>query len=482
MVVAALAYTRTLAPGVTWANSGLDSGDLLTAVVTGGVPHPSGYPTYLLLAELFLLLPIPDHAVAVTLLSSVAATLTALTVYDMIWSWGAPAPQRLVAAFLAALAFALSPLFWSQAVIAEVYCLNTLFAALLLRATLARTRGTLVSPVRVALTSTIAGIALGNHLTIVPIALAWLFAASYADGMFRLRLLARQIVWANVGTLVYLTLPLRAAAAPAVSWGGAAQWDGFWWLVTGRLYAGLAFGLSAGDLPGRITGVAALLVAQFGWVGLVLGCYGLMFCCARSRGAFWMTVVPAACAVVFAVGYNSADSQVYVLPTILVFALWIGFGIADLLGQAVFTSPRRGGLAVAALAVGLLWHVPFTARIVDASQDRRAITYARAVMDATPREALIVTSADRDTFPLWYYHFALGERPDLTIVVAPLLGFAWYRGNLQAAYPTLHIPTSAPVGWETALLAGRSASLPLCRTILDPTPHLTCVGGLESKP
>jgi hypothetical protein len=481
-VVCALAYTRTLAPGVTWANSGLDSGDLITAAVTGGVPHPSGYPTYLLLAELFLLLPLPDPAVAVTLLSAAAATLTALTVYDTIWGWGQLGPQRLVAATLAALALGLSPLLWSQAVIAEVYCLNTLFAALLLRAALARTRGMLVSPVRVATTSLVAGIALGNHLTIVPMVLAWLVAASCADGKLRLRLLGRQIAWASAGTLVYLTLPLRAAAAPAVSWGGASQWDGFWWLVTGRLYAGLAFGLSAGDLAGRVTGVAALLVAQFGWAGLALGCYGLMFGYTRSRGAFWVTVVPAACAVIFAVGYNSVDSQVYVLPASLVFALWIGLGVSDLLGRSVFVGPRRGSLAAVMLAVALLWQAPFTARAVDASQDRRAITYARAVMDAAPPNALIFTSADRDTFPLWYYHFALGERPDLTVVVAPLLGFAWYRGSLHSVYPKLPIPASAPAGWEAALIGGRSASAPLCRTALDPTPHLTCAGGLVDRP
>ncbi len=42
-------YGMTLAPGLTWANSGADGGDLITAAATGGVPHPTGYPVYLLL-------------------------------------------------------------------------------------------------------------------------------------------------------------------------------------------------------------------------------------------------------------------------------------------------------------------------------------------------------------------------------------------------------------------------------------------------
>src|SRR5260221_6952190 len=47
---ALIVYLATLAPGLTWANNGADGGDLITAAVTGGVAHPPGYPTYLLLA------------------------------------------------------------------------------------------------------------------------------------------------------------------------------------------------------------------------------------------------------------------------------------------------------------------------------------------------------------------------------------------------------------------------------------------------
>ena len=52
-----MVYWRTLAPGLTWANDGADGGDLITAAATGGVPHPGGYPLYILLARLFQFLP-----------------------------------------------------------------------------------------------------------------------------------------------------------------------------------------------------------------------------------------------------------------------------------------------------------------------------------------------------------------------------------------------------------------------------------------
>ena len=53
-----LVYLATLAPDITWAYQGTDGGDLITAAYTLGVPHPSGYPTYVLMGWLFSKLPV----------------------------------------------------------------------------------------------------------------------------------------------------------------------------------------------------------------------------------------------------------------------------------------------------------------------------------------------------------------------------------------------------------------------------------------
>ncbi len=67
-------YWLSLAPTITWQHDGADSGDLATAVAVGGVPHPSGYPTYLAMAELFRSLPLGgDVAYRLNLMSAVCA-------------------------------------------------------------------------------------------------------------------------------------------------------------------------------------------------------------------------------------------------------------------------------------------------------------------------------------------------------------------------------------------------------------------------
>src|SRR5262245_7101877 len=127
LAILAIAYARTLSPGITWANDGADSGDLVTAAARLGVAHPTGYPTYLLLARLFQLLPLGDLAYRATLLSAAAAALAALCVYMIVRLLiDAPGWPAHCSALAAALGLGLSPVFWSQAVIAEVYSLNAL--------------------------------------------------------------------------------------------------------------------------------------------------------------------------------------------------------------------------------------------------------------------------------------------------------------------------------------------------------------------
>src|SRR4029079_19807489 len=62
--VALALYSATLAPGV---GAG-DSGELLLAAQTLGVPHPPGYPLWTLLARIAVLIPWGDVAARVNML------------------------------------------------------------------------------------------------------------------------------------------------------------------------------------------------------------------------------------------------------------------------------------------------------------------------------------------------------------------------------------------------------------------------------
>ncbi|MCK4472650.1 MAG: DUF2723 domain-containing protein, partial [Anaerolineae bacterium] len=130
-------YGATMAPTLTWAHYGADGGDLVTAVARGSIPHPPGSPTYLLLGELFIRLPWGEPAWRLNLMSAVlaagAAALTAAAIRLLLRSRirnSQFAIRNSQSAICAGLSLGLAPLFWSQALIAEVYAPAAFFAAL----------------------------------------------------------------------------------------------------------------------------------------------------------------------------------------------------------------------------------------------------------------------------------------------------------------------------------------------------------------
>jgi hypothetical protein len=95
---------------------------------------------------------------------------------------------------------------------------------------------------------------------------------------------------------------------------------------------------------------------------------------------------------------------------------------------------------------------------LDASADRRAELFGRQILSAAPTNSILFARGDRAVFTLWYFRFALGERPDLAVLAEDLLHFDWYQETLRATYPELVIP--GPFPWpETIALANPSRTI-----------------------
>ncbi len=448
-------FWSTLADWATWANMGRDSGELLAAVAVRGVPHPTGYPTYLLLLHAFDLLPFANPALRGGLLSLGATVGTALCIYLLVLhALPTASVPAVLAGTLAALSYATTALVWSQAVIVEVYSLHTLLVALLL----------LLLPLPPhPLHGLLIGLALGHHRTILLPLLVWIAVRLWQR--IRLHQWAGMLAGVAVGLLVYLLLPWRAAAKPPINWGDASTWGGFWWLVSGSYFRSL---LGTGDLPVRLDTVAQLAIHQFG-VLLLLVPFGVLH--GRRVPAIGSAMlVLALLQTAFALHFGSTDWQVHLLVLWLVLAIWGGWGASLLLAQVrapwLLWLLAGGGLLLLALGTAA------TRPQVDARRDTRARDFAAAVWAATPPGAIILTAEDRDTFALWYGHYALRQRPDVAIIAEPLLPFAWYRAALRQHYPWLRVPTGAERAFDELLaeLERSNATVPQCR------PHLPAGG------
>src|SRR5580765_1948335 len=133
-LIALIAYFLTVDPSL----PNGDSGDLITSAYVLGVAHPPGYPLLTLLGHIATWLPIGSPALRVNLLSclfdAAAVAVVFLTIYRSVGRSSIADRGRwpaFVAAAVGALLLAFSSLFWAYSVVAEVFALNNLFAALL---------------------------------------------------------------------------------------------------------------------------------------------------------------------------------------------------------------------------------------------------------------------------------------------------------------------------------------------------------------
>ena len=480
-----IVYLMTMAPGLTWANDGSDGGDLITAAATGGVAHPTGYPLYLLVARVFQLIPVGSLAFRTNLMSAIAAVSASVLIYVLVTRFlsSSNGHSNWLAGLVSAYGFGLSPLIWSQAVITEVYALHALFVVLILYLSSDHAYLKFVQKYQDQLLGLTFGLAMGNHVTTILLLPLLLFsriirtptrieATPFARGwQVDKRPLLRRLAWVGAGVLVYLTLPLRALTKPPVNWGNPLTLDGFKWLVSGALYQDQLFVLTLASVWSRTRSVAGLLIEQFGIPGLIIGLIGLIVFYKSSnlyRNTIWIVFAFSA----FAIGYATKDSYVYLIPVFLCFAIWIGLGLAGLTELLFSRFPR---IAVGFGLIFILYlfilagtHWPQ----VNASQDVRAENFGREVLVQAPVNAIVFTKGDKAIFTMWYFHFALQNRPDLAVVVTDLLGFDWYQESLRSAYPGLKLPGPFPFA-ETMM--AENPQRPACFVEYIQTAKIDCL-------
>jgi hypothetical protein len=291
------------------------------------------------------------------------------------------------------------------------------------------------------------------------------------------RSLFRRLVWLGVGLLIYFTLPLRAVFHSPVNWGNPATLDGFTWLVSGRLYHAQLLNLDFFSILGRFQAIAASLLEQFGIIGLILGLIGLIVFFKPTRLNFsmlWIAVISSG----FAIGYATTDAFVYLIPAFLCFALWIGIG----LGRLMDASSKR--FHYLGLVVGLVFILTLFIQAwnhwneVDASQDRRAESFGRSVLSLAPAQAIVFAKGDEAVFTLWYFLYALKDRPDLAVIATDLLQYEWYLQTLHSTYPALKLPVPFPFP-ETVVVA--NPERPLCYVRYVQAPEISCLPAWDSN-
>jgi len=380
-----------------------------------GIEHPPGYPIFTVLGHLFSRVPIGPVAYRVHLVAAVFGGLSCA----MVWLCARRLNLERLPAHIAAFALGLSAVFWSQAVIAEVYTLNTFFLLVMLYLGLRAEHDPRVLPWM----ALVFGLSLSNHYPLMLLAAPGFAVLLWPVRAELLRRLGFLLLLVAIGLLPYAWLVRRSWMALPISFSGELETiQEIIFFISRAGYAGVDHSISAGwlDRTRYLTFIGGQLFVQFALVGALLAAAGFAaqwrvvgrWVAASLSVIFFMTSFVLALLLGFDYDvFRKHIFHVYPLPAYAICALWVGLGFAQLVqryalarGQALAAG---GGLLALMLAAG---------SYVNLRADHEwAARYAQTVLKILPKDAMVFGQGDADLAPMAYFHMVEGWRQDLTL-------------------------------------------------------------------
>jgi hypothetical protein len=419
VLISLLFYLKTLAPTVLYYDPTAfpDSVVLQIQAIVLGIPHATGYPTWVMLTHLFTYLPVGDPAYRANLSSAVYAAAAVLLVYLLCLRF----TRRAVPSCGAALLFGLSRDFWSQAVITEVYTLNALFVALIIFLLLLwrDTR----DDRHLLLACFSMGLSLTNHLTSGLLLPAGVLFVGLVDRrkLRDLRLTLKGAALFLIALTPYLYLPIRASMHPPLNREAPDDLGSFFHLVSGTGFADRMFVYGPAGLAGKAQQyLSDHLAHQFFCVPSLLLAAGVGWLFLRDRPVLAILVFLYLGWLLYAIEYGIRDVYVFYIPTYLILAVFVAAGAAAVMQGAeslALRVPAKLGMAALIGVTAAVLVLPFGGigqryKAVDQSQDYVGQRTIECVAHKTQRGATVLQHRSL----LNYMTLVEGRRRDLDVV------------------------------------------------------------------
>ncbi len=272
------------------------------------------------------------------------------------------------------------------------------------------------------------GLGLAHHRMIVLLAPALVVFILLTDRSILKdrRLLAGMTALTLTPLLLYSYIPLRGMVTTSLDGTYLNTWQGFISHVAGSGYAAFITDNPLAQERG-VDFYSAAFIDQFGLPGIALGLLGFLACLRRPR--VWVLLALAwATNLSFALIYKVADITVFLIPTFLLTAFWIGIGadsMASALAEAgrALNRPHVGRSLAFVLLAALLISIPGLGALnrwddLDLSSRWAVHDYGMDILSQPlEKEATVVGILGEMTL-LRYFQRTEGIRPDLVTIAA----------------------------------------------------------------
>lgn len=397
-----------------------DDSYFVLASYFNGVAHPPGYPLYTILGHWFTYIPIESIAFRVHLLSAMFAVATCAVLWYLVYEL----LNSRFTATVAALGYGLSTVFWSQAIIAEVYTLNTfLFLSLLLLAMQSRRAW---SQRRVFLFTLIYGLSIANHWPLILLSTPALLTLLWQR--WRQFLSISALTGLLIGLSPYVWMIINSRSDTIISfYGSISTWSDFWFYFSREAYAQNDISLTA-DNHDRLQFLQFFLgqsLVQFGHAGVLFGITGFLIqwkvLGILQSGSLLLCYLGNSLLLILLLGFDydllhQNIFRVYPLLSYAIYIIWIVTGMKFLLDRLSSGPGRKQGLLKAGVSAILLVSIlPVSVQANYRANDRWSIDYARAVLDSLDQDAILFTYGDLDQGALVYQNLVKNYRRDVDI-------------------------------------------------------------------
>ncbi len=461
IVIVGGVFLATMPRGMYWG----DGLELTTAAHCLGIPHPTGYPLYMLIGKLFASFPAGTVAWRLHLssLCFVAATTVILFFLFRLLALRLFPPEvfpdvlytnSICLAF--SLLFAFSRTVWRLGTITEVYALHILFFVTTIYLgclyLFTKRRRYFLGVFLIVI------ISLTHHMmsvVAVPFVLVCVgvFLFSGLSRKDKIKSAGLCVLLLVIAFMLFLYLPVRAHKHPPINWGNPENMRNFLWVINGGDFKDFYFlQFPAGHhldshtlvpyIKLRLAGIYNWFLSEwfnlstFGNKGRILGT--LFFVVVCGIGLVYMGIrkillaIALLCTLILTVAvvffYGIYDIEDYFISAIPLLLIPFFIGLMRLLNlfESYFLGRKFNYLNWVAFVLPMMILVTnFSAnnRRLDSSADK----YSQRLFQSLERDSIVITFGDNDIYSLWYRQKIQGERPDVLVVGGNFIYSEWYR-------------------------------------------------------
>ncbi|MEW6607696.1 MAG: DUF2723 domain-containing protein [bacterium] len=506
-------YLHTLTPTIGFH----DSGDMITAAYVLGIPHPTGYPLYCLLGKLWMsLLPIGNIAYRMNLASALCASLACMMVYFIVLKVGTGlvhaglanqsnaqtrglSLHQLIPAAVAAFMLAFATTFWEQAVIAEKYSLNALFATLLIFILLkwaeamsteyrARSMEVKAQSSRLKaqrylyLFAFTLGLSFTHHMQtiyLVPASVFFILLISITSWMKKkTHVKAKKTIRQNnkqflfnilyllksiykkllilrpvlimfflfiIPLLLYSYLPLRASQNPPVNCSDPDNLERFIDHISAKDYRDIFVSPILKERLQRGKFHISLFFSHqftnyFIWIGIV----GMLILFFKKIKIFIFLILIVIMNITLATIYSIPNIEDYYIPTFVIFAILSGCAIKWITEKIIsFFTIKKIPIFffIIVYLVSMIFLILFLFNTNYSYTNKHkyylAYDYGRNILNDLEEESIIFLHTDMNIFPSFYIQIVEKIKTNICFVISTFLHCDWYGAQIKEKHPDL---------------------------------------------